>query len=143
MSLINWGSHNPIERRMNQMLDRFWDSGFDVGQSGHLNPAVEVIENEQQFNVHAELPGVHKEDIQVDVGDHSLTFSAESKSSTEETRDNVRYSERRYGTYSRTIPVPDTVDKEHIQANFKDGVLDISMPKTRAKKHSTKKINVQ
>lgn len=149
MSLINWGNNNntldTIERRMTNMMENFWDSArhgrlserFDTGG---INPAVEITENDKAFIVHAELPGVHKEDIHVNVNDNSLTFSGESKHSTQTSNDNVRYSERRYGSFSRTIPVPDNVDKDQIEANFKDGVLDLSMPKTKSS--TSKRITV-
>lgn len=155
MSLTTWGAFDDFDRRVSQMLDRFWDVGdrwtdrwgrtrplsdrFDVGV-GHIHPRVEVTENDKQFNVHAELPGVRKEDIHVDVEGDTLTFTGESKQSNDYNDRNVRYSERRYGTYSRTLPVPANVDKDKIQASFKDGVLELSLPKSKTA--SSKRITV-
>ncbi|KAI9261581.1 HSP20-like chaperone [Phascolomyces articulosus] len=136
MSMINWGSDSGnIERRMNNLFERFFDSSprarslaerFDTG----ISPAFDVTENDQAFNIHAELPGMKKEDIHVDVHGDRLTFSGESKASNEYENENVCYSERRYGRFSRSVPVPENVDKSQIKASFKDGVLDLEMPKS-------------
>ncbi|KAI9491356.1 HSP20-like chaperone [Zychaea mexicana] len=111
---------------------------FDTG----VNPAVEVTETDNQFNVHAELPGMKKEDINVDINNNSLTFSGEHKASSEHSDQNVRYSERHYGKFSRTVPVPENVDKDHIKATFKDGILDLEMPKSSHSSSKSKKITV-
>lgn len=149
MSMINWGGNNNstidrLERRMNNFFDRFLDSThdntlerFNVGQ---LNPAVDVTESDTAYNIHADLPGVRKEDIHVDVHGNSLTFSGESKDRSEYSNDNVRYSERRFGKFSRTIPIPDNVDTEKIQAKYDNGVLNLKLPKGTPT--SSKRINV-
>ena len=150
MSLINWGGSDSgsLERRMNNMFDRLFDASprarslaerFDTG---NLAPAFDVTENDKAFNIHAELPGIKKEDINVDIDDNSLTFSGESKASNEYNDENVRYSERRYGHFSRTVPVPDHVDRDHIKANFKDGVLNLELPKTNKQTSKAKKIAI-
>jgi HSP20 family protein len=144
--MINWTGYDPfdrLERRMNQVFDHLVDpwptgrrgqrsSGGDSQLANLLNPAVDVYETDKGWNVHVELPGVRKEDIKIDASDNALTLSAESKFSEDYTRDNVRYQERRFGTYSRTIPLPDSVDRDKIDANFQDGVLNISFPKGEA-----------
>ncbi|KAG2220520.1 hypothetical protein INT45_000931 [Circinella minor] len=149
MSLINWGSDsNNIERRMNSMFDRLFDvsprarSLAERFDTGNIAPAFDVTENDKAFNIHAELPGMKKEDINVDIDDNSLTFSGESKASNEYNNENVRYSERHYGRFSRTVPVPEHVDRDHIKATFKDGVLNLELPKTNKETSKAKKIAI-
>ncbi|KAK3809383.1 MAG: HSP20-like chaperone [Benniella sp.] len=148
MSMINWTGHDPfdrLERRMNQIFDHLSDPWLTVRRSQRsssgdsqlatmdlLSPAVDVYETDKGWNIHAELPGIQKEDIKVEVSGNNVTLTAESKSSQEYSRDNVRCQERRFGTYSRTIPLPDTVDRDKIDANFKDGVLNLFLPKGEA-----------
>src|SRR5690349_7084352 len=145
MSMINWTGNDPFDRfeqRMNQVFDHLVNP-WSATRRGHrsssgdnqlattdlISPAVDVYETEKGWNIHVELPGVKKEDIKIDSSDKAVTLSAESKSSQDYTRDNVRYQECRFGTYSRTIPLPDNVDRDNIDANFKDGVLNLFLPK--------------
>ncbi|KAH7041880.1 HSP20-like chaperone [Linnemannia elongata] len=148
MSLINWAGYDPFdrfERRMNQVFDHLSNPWSNVrrGQRSStgdnqlatmdlISPAVDVYETDKGWNIHVELPGVQKEGIKIDASDNVVTLSAESKFSQDYNRDNVRYQERRFGTYSRTIPLPDHVDREKIDANFKDGVLNLFLPKGEA-----------
>ncbi|KAF9178081.1 hypothetical protein BGZ51_007892 [Haplosporangium sp. Z 767] len=150
MSLVNWGGNDPferLERRMNLFFDHLIDplstarhsqrssSGENqLVTSDFMNPAVDVYETDKGWNIHAELPGVRKEDVKIDATDNAITLSAESKCSSEYNRDNVRYQERRYGTYSRTIPIPENVDRDKIDAKFQDGVLNLFLPKGEATK---------
>ncbi|OAQ22212.1 HSP20-like chaperone [Linnemannia elongata AG-77] len=144
MAMINWAGHDPfdrLEQRMNQVFDHLVNplstvrrgqrssSGDGDNQLDLINPAVDVYETGKGWNIHVELPGVKKEDIKIDASDNAVTLSAESKFSQDYNRDNVRYQERRFGTYSRTIPLPDSVDRDKIDANFKDGVLNLFLPK--------------
>ncbi|KAF7727406.1 hypothetical protein EC973_007570 [Apophysomyces ossiformis] len=147
MSLINWSGNDPFERferRMNQLFDHFNDPWWtprrtqraSTGEGGgqltttdFMSPVVDVYETDKGWNIHVELPGVRKEDIKIDANENSVTLSAESKFSTDYNRDNVRYQERRFGTYSRTIPLPEAVDRDKIDAKFQDGVLNLFLPK--------------
>ncbi|KAF9583831.1 hypothetical protein BGW38_008387 [Lunasporangiospora selenospora] len=145
MTTINWTGYDPMdrfERSMNQTFDRYGDHGQVVhrgprssrGNSqltnmGSINPAVDVYETAKGWDIHVELPGVQKEDIKITASDKAITLSAESKFSQEYNHDNVRCQERRFGTFSRTIPLPDSVDCEKVSASFKDGVLGLFLPK--------------
>ncbi|KAF9170207.1 hypothetical protein BGX21_011051 [Mortierella sp. AD011] len=147
MSLINWSGSDPFdrfERRMTQIFDHFNDprwltrhahrsaSGENTLATDLISPVVDVYETDKGWNIHAEMPGVRKEDIKIDANDNCVTISAECKSMSECNRDNVRYQERRFGTYSRTIPIPDSVDRDKINAKFEDGVLNLFLPKGEA-----------
>ena len=153
MSIINWTGSDPfdrLERRMNQLFDHLsspWPTVRRSQQSSSgdnqlatmdfISPAVDVCETDKGWNIHVELPGVKKEDIKIDASENAVTLTAESKYSKDYTRDNMRYQERRLGTYSRTIPLPNTVERDKIDANYKDGVLSLFLPKGEASQPRT------
>ncbi|KAG0028968.1 hypothetical protein BGZ81_004238 [Podila clonocystis] len=140
MSLINWAEMDPFDR-LERLVDHLSDpwthrrghrsaSGdSQLATMDHIRPTLDVYETGTGWNINVELPGVRKEDIKIDASDNAVTLSAESKFSQDYTRDNVRCQERRFGTYSRTIPLPDSVDRDKIDASFQDGVLNLFLPK--------------
>lgn len=106
-----------------------------------LVPAVDVSENGDAYTIHAELPGVRKEDVNVTFENGVLTLSAETKSETEEKEgERVIRQERRYGKYMRSLRLGADIDESKVMANYKDGVLEIVLPKAEAVK--PKRINV-
>lgn len=103
-------------------------------------PAIDVFEKEDEFVVKAELPGMTEEDIDVSVVGDTLTLKGERKAESEVKKDDYYYCERSYGSFSRSIAIPSNVDAKKIEANYEDGVLEISLPKTREVK--PKKVSV-
>ena len=93
-------------------------------------PAIDVFEKEDKFVVKAELPGMKEEDIDISVVGNTLTIKGERKAESEVKEDDYYYCERSYGSFSRSIDVPSNVDTQKIEANYEDGVLEISLPKT-------------
>lgn len=91
-------------------------------------PAVEVLEKGGQLVVRAELPGLQKEHINVEVEDGILTIRGERKHEKEEKKEYSYRSERSYGSFYRAIPLPEGTKTEHANASFKDGVLEVTMP---------------
>lgn len=95
-----------------------------------LSPTVDFYENDNEFKVFAELPGVQKSDIKVDVKDKVLTLTAESKPTTGQSGESARFTARKFGVFSRTIPLPSNVAAaEKIEAKLENGVLAIIVPK--------------
>jgi len=92
-------------------------------------PAVDVSEDNEGLRIHAELPGLKKEDIKINVRDGVLTLQGERKFADEKKRDNYYRIERSYGMFARSFTLPTTVDVEKIHATMKDGVLELSVPK--------------
>ena len=126
-------SANPFSlmRRMSEEMDRiFGEFGFGRGQSegSAWSPAIEVAERGGNYVVHAELPGLKPEDVKVELTDDALIVHGERKSEHEETRSGVRRSERRYGQFYRSIPLPEGVNAEQVRAKFENGVLEITVP---------------
>ncbi|MBP2665903.1 MAG: heat shock protein [Firmicutes bacterium] len=92
-------------------------------------PKVDIIQNETEIVVKADVPGVKKEDINVTVTEDTITLRGEVKSDYEDKKDNYFHAERFYGTYSRTLPLPALVDSDKASAKFAEGVLTITIPK--------------
>lgn len=91
-------------------------------------PKVEVFERDNKLHVNADLPGMNKEDIKVEILDNRLTIQGERRQEREEKKRDFYRSERSYGSFYRDIPLPKYVDADHARANFKNGVLEITLP---------------
>jgi len=91
-------------------------------------PKVDIIQNEGEILVKADVPGVKKEDIHVNVTEDTITIRGEVRSDHEEKKDNYFHSERFFGTFSRTLPLPVLVDGSKAAAKFEDGVLSVTIP---------------
>jgi HSP20 family protein len=96
---------------------------------------LDVVEDEKAFKVKAELPGVKKEDISIEVEGNQVSIAAETKRETEEKKgETVVHSERYYGRQSRSFILSSDIDRDNVQAKFTDGVLELTLPKTAAGK---------
>ena len=93
------------------------------------SPAVDVVEDNDALRIHAELPGLKREDVKIRVHDGVLTLQGERKFSGEQKKNNYYRLERSYGFFARTFTLPKGVDTEKIQAKMKDGVLELTVPK--------------
>ncbi len=108
-----------------------WFEGSEAEGSGggaDWNPRVDVIRKDDSIVVRADIPGVRKEDITVEVDDDHLVLKGKRESSEEEKREGYYRSERSYGSFYRSIPLPKGVDKEQVKAGYKDGVLEVNVP---------------
>ena len=115
-----------LMRRMRDEVDRLFDNaGF--GGRGAEWPQVEAFQRGNEFVVRADLPGTNKDDINVELNDDSLTISGERRHEEKEEREGFYRSERSYGSFHRTIPLPEGAIAESANAQFKDGVLEITM----------------
>ncbi|MBI3622448.1 MAG: Hsp20/alpha crystallin family protein [Nitrospirae bacterium] len=106
-------------------------------------PAVEIVEEKEQVIVKAEIPGLKKEEIQVNLSDGMLTISGERKEEVEKKEKGYYYSERSYGSFRRSIQLPAEVKADRVSAMFKDGVLEIRLPKTEQAKQREVTIKVE
>lgn len=105
----------------------FLPSGRELGR-GMWSPQIEVFERDGKLVVCADLPGLRKEDIHVEIREDSLIIQGERKQEFEETREGRYHSERRYGRFYRSIPLPEGIDVNNVTATFRNGVLEITMP---------------
>jgi HSP20 family protein len=138
-----------LQREMNRLFQEF-NSGFDMapwgggeGAMGTWMPRVNVSENEKEVVVSAELPGMEQKDIDVSLTRNTLTIKGEKKSETEEKDKNVFRRERVYGTFLRELELPTDVEPDKVDAEFKNGVLTVKLPKSKAAQQEVKKIAVK
>ena len=105
-------------------------------------PAVDVYEDEHQVTLKIEVPGIDEKDIDVQVENNTLTVHGERKIDKEEKEENYRRVESRYGSFTRTFTLPQTVDTESVSATYDKGVLKIVLPKKAEAKAKQIKVNV-
>jgi len=159
---------NPFAamRRWSEDMDRlFQDFGFgqfglgaspsrdvgDVGQQigsrrgglGGWAPQVEAFRRGDNIVVRADLPGLRKEDVRVEVENNVLTISGERHDENEETRDGFYRTERSYGQFFRAVPLPEGVKADQCEATFKDGVLEVSLRAPTQQDRSAKQIPIR
>ncbi len=122
-------SMNPfaLMRRMQEEMERAFASGGQQG-SRAWTPAIEVSERDGNYVVCAELPGLRPDDVTVEVTDHALVIEGERRQEQEQNEGGVHRTERSYGRFYRAVPLPEGVNGEQAQANFKDGVLEVKIP---------------
>jgi HSP20 family protein len=104
-----------------------WRSGL-MSQEQFWSPDVEVLHRNSELIIRADLPGLNRDEVKVDVSDHAVTIEGERQRQHEEEREGVYRSERSYGRFHREIPLPEGVIADQAKATFKDGVLEITMP---------------
>ena len=135
---------DPFEemRRMQEWVEQMFSeipetarllaSGVGEGAGRTAVPAVDLIDKDDKLLLKADMPGIPKENIKVEVKGDRIEISAETKEEAEEEKEGYIRRERSYTSYYRSIPLPTKVDSEKIDASFKDGVLTIEMPKVEA-----------
>lgn len=109
---------------------------------GTWHPSVDISENENAFVLKAELPGVNREDINIDINHKTLTLKGEKKFEEKTEKENYVRVERSYGSFSRTFALSDKVDTENVKASYKDGVLEVTLPKKEEAKPKEIKVEV-
>jgi len=105
-------------------------------------PPVDIYENGDSLVLKAELPGIDPDDVEIRVEDNTLYLKGERKFEKEVKEQNYHRVERSYGTFTRTFSLPNSIDADKVAANYKDGVLTLTMPKKEEAKPKTIKINV-
>ena len=140
MNLIKWSPWHEmpsLQDRINRFSGdalawpRATEADFALTQ---WNPAVDIYDNEESIVIKAELPGVEKKDIAIDLKDNVLSLRGERTYTNEVTEDNYYRKERAYGKFSRAFALPADMNPETIKADYKDGVLTVTIPKPEQKK---------
>ncbi|OQW37343.1 MAG: hypothetical protein A4E19_14405 [Nitrospira sp. SG-bin1] len=128
-------SASPFElmRRFTEDMDRFFEgagsgAGWGSSSTGLWSPPIEVKEKDGHLSICAELPGLRKEDIKVQLTEEGLTISGERKREEEDRQGGIYRSERSYGAFVRTIPIPGDAEVDQAQATFENGILTVTVP---------------
>jgi len=117
------------------MFDNFFDNFFDNGFENSFSPKVDIVENEKSFDFNFAVPGMKKEDLNIEIDKGHLTVSGERK--IDSTKDNYHSIETGYGKFSRSFQLPENINEDKIDAIHQDGILNISVmkdPKSIVKK---------
>jgi HSP20 family protein len=117
-------------------MPRLFDETFPGrgARGGRWSPAVDIAEDDQKYVITAELPGTSKDDVHVEVHKNVMTIRGEKRSEREEKKEQSRWVERSYGSFSRSFTLPANSAADRVNASFKDGVLTIELPKVEAAK---------
>jgi len=136
---------------MDRLFDRF--AGWNMRPFGNIleagngngapTPVVDITENDTTYEMTAELPGMTEKEIELLLSGDMLTLKGEKRYEKEQNDENFHLSERSYGTFQRSFAVPDGVDRDKVTANFGNGVLTITLPKTAKALEQQKKIEVK
>jgi HSP20 family protein len=117
------------------MPNFFDDDFFPVMTNGSNSmPAVNIREDEKRFTLDLAVPGMEKKDLKIDINEDLLTISSETKNESEESSDGYKRKEFSYSSFCRSFQLPENVNKEQIEANYKDGVLSVVLPKVEEEK---------
>lgn len=139
-----------LRDNVSDMVERLFPERAHVGRSDQGlstvftqgGPAIELIEEDDEIRVVAELPGVEQSDFKVELVGDRLVLRGEKRSSHEECKGDYYYSERSFGTFSRTVHLPAEVDTERAHGTFKNGVLKLVLPKTESARSRRVRIKV-
>ncbi len=146
MNLVKWNPRREMETFQNRFGNFFHEPFFvkswlnDEAGMGRWEPAVDIYDDKDKIVIKAELPGVDKKDIKVNLKKHVLTLKGERSYENEEKEDNYYHKERAFGKFQRAFRLPVNLNPEKISADFKDGVLKIEIPKPE--EEEPKKITV-
>lgn len=157
-AVVPGSTFDSLRREVDQLFDRFVGSGWpfsfnrpsfgiDMPWLSQTNvfvaPAVDIVERDKEYEVSAELPGLDEKNIEVKVSDSMLTIRGQKKEEKEEKEKDYYLSERRFGSFVRSFPLPAGVDANKIEANFSKGVLTVKLPKTSEAMKKEKTIEVK
>ncbi|HUJ45798.1 MAG TPA: Hsp20/alpha crystallin family protein [Rhizomicrobium sp.] len=156
-SVQTWKPFENLRREIDRLFDDFdggiWRSPFrrslfelpfhsrDVTWS--TMPAVDFADNEKAYEVTAELPGIDEKNVEVKVSNGVLTIKGEKQEEKEEKKKDYYLKERNFGSFERAFQVPDGVDTDKIEANFKKGILTVTLPKKPEAQKAAKKIDIK
>ena len=148
MNLISWEPFKEADeffRSFSPSLFGRWPRlvGENGGTTVEWTPAADISETEKEYLVKAELPGVKREDVKVNLDDGVLTIEGERRQEKEEKGEKTHRVERFYGSFSRSFTLPDNADAQHIRAESKDGILNVHVPKLKMEKTKPVEIKVE
>lgn len=135
-----------INDEISSILNRNFDSYFPeyvMSENEKLAMPVEIHEKENEYGIKAELPGIKKEDLDIDIDKNHLTINAKREETTKEDTKGYRKSEFRYGEFSRTVYFPEEINIEKTKAKLDNGILTIEAPKKTVEKQDRKKLTIE
>jgi HSP20 family protein len=147
MALVRWEpvrELNTIQGEINRLFNSFFDAPVSAGEGigRRWLPAMDLVEADDHYVLRADLPGLSEDDVSIEVEDNVLAISGERKAEHEERGEGYHRLERAYGSFSRSLTLPEGVDPEAVHAQFDRGVLEVRIPKPEQRKPRRVAINV-
>jgi HSP20 family protein len=144
MTLVKWNPNRSLFNLRNNWLDDFFGSDVLMNRTRESwYPAVDIEENDNEYVVALELPGMQKDDIKISFHDDILSISGEKKEESVKDNDNYHHFERRFGKFERSFRINSDIIGDKIDANMKDGVLTINLPKAEISKPKQIEVKVK
>ena len=140
MALIRWdptGELNSLQSEVNRLFNSFFDVPASASNGATLRrwvPAMDLVETDDQFVLRADLPGLSEDDVSIELEDRVLTVSGERKAEHEDRKEGYYRVERAYGSFARSLTLPEGVDADAVAATFDKGVLEVRIPKPEERK---------
>jgi HSP20 family protein len=143
MALARWTPMTPMRQfsslqdEMNRLFNQFFQGGTGEEAGWGVRtwaPPVDIYETDDALILKAELPGVSKDDVSIEIHQNTLILRGERKHEAEVKEDHYHRVERAYGTFQRSFVLPTQVDQEHVQATYHNGILELRLPKSEAAK---------
>jgi HSP20 family protein len=132
MALIRWEPMrelSSLQNEMNRLFGTYFDTPAGTQHARRWVPAMDLVETPEHFVLKADLPGLAEQDVKIEVEENVLTVSGERREQHETKREGYYRIERANGAFSRSLTLPEGVDADQISATFKDGVLEVQIPK--------------
>lgn len=144
MALVHWAPFRELEtlqKDMNELLDAFnLDAERKVGP--RFVPAIELQETPEALLLKAEIPGVDAKDVDIQVTAEAVAIKGDRKFETQTEQNGLKRSEFRYGSFSRVISLPARIQNDKVSAEYKDGILHLTLPKVEAEKNKVVKVSL-
>jgi HSP20 family protein len=144
MAVVRWDPNREVDSlqsEVNRLFDTFFGGRPANGGMRRWVPPMDLVETEDHLVLKADLPGLERDDVNLEVKDGVLTVSGERKAEQEERTDGFYRVERAFGGFSRSMSLPENVDAERISASFDKGVLEVRIPKPEERKPHRVEIN--
>jgi HSP20 family protein len=132
MAIVRWDpirELDSLQGDMNRLFDRFFEGRTPNGGGRRWIPAMDLVETEDALVLRGDLPGMNEDDVDIEIKDNVLTVSGERKSENEEKGEGYHRVERAFGSFSRSLNLPQGIDPEKVEASFDNGVLEVRIPK--------------
>ena len=137
MNLIRTKTNDFVPVTFRSLVDQFFNDELVSSGGRSFLPGVDILETEKAFEIHLAAPGMKKEDFKLDLDDQFLTISGERKNKREDKNPKFHVIETNYGSFSRSFRLPDGVLISKIEASYKDGILEVIVPKDEQKNLKT------
>ncbi|MBN8577598.1 MAG: Hsp20/alpha crystallin family protein [Cytophagales bacterium] len=133
MNIIRYNTNDFVPTSFSALVDRFFNDSITRAGGSTFVPKTDVVETPTAYEVHLAVPGLTKEDFNIEVNDNFLTVSGERKFQNEKKEKNFHAIETHYGSFSRSFTLPENVDATRINAKYNNGILELTIPKDEKK----------